>query len=125
MCAVVGLVGRDPLAVCELPMDLSVKIGKGFTQVGVELPHTRLVGRRPWLRGVVDEIVGKQLVEYAEVSFALNLVVISTNDRFGGFRNRVEHSPLHYMCFPRDIGRHLIHKAITGLLVQRSPESTG
>src|SRR5262245_61008169 len=91
MCTVVGLVSRDSVVVCELPVDLSMKVGKGFTQVGVELSYTRLVGRRPRLRGVIDEIVGKQLVEHPEVSFALHLVGVSTNDGFGGFRNWIEH----------------------------------
>src|SRR5262245_40918374 len=107
MRAVVGLVTGDPVALCELPMDLRVKVGKGFTQVGVELPHTRLVGRHPWLRGVVDEIVGKQLVEYLEVAFSLYLVRISPDDGFGRLRNEIRHSRLHYMCVPKHVVRSL------------------
>src|SRR5262245_37083411 len=85
MCAVVGLVGRDPVAIRELPMDLGVKVSECFAHVAIKLPYPRLIRRRPWLRCVVDEVIGKQLIEQLEVSFPLHLVGISPDDGFGCF----------------------------------------
>lgn len=82
---VVGFEGRHRVAVGMLPMYLRAEIREGDAQRLVEAAHAVLVSAAIWLRRVIDEIVGEQLVEYIETPVALNLFGISPDDRLSGF----------------------------------------
>ena len=82
MRAMVSLVGHHTVAVCELPVNLRMKVRKGLAHVSVELSNAGLIGRGSRLSGVIDEIVGEEFVERIEVSFAWDLFGISADDSF-------------------------------------------
>src|SRR5438874_9588458 len=80
--AMVSLVGRHTVAVCELPVNLRMKVRKGLAHVSVELSNAGFIGRGSSLSGVIDEIVGEEFFEHIEVPFALDLFGISANNGF-------------------------------------------
>src|SRR5258708_6941717 len=53
--AVIGFIGRYPVAIGELPMDLGAKVGEGAPQGFVELSHPVLIRRATRLRRVVEK----------------------------------------------------------------------
>ena len=79
--AVIRLVGRHAIAICELPVDLGVEVREGLTKVHVELSHACFVWAGSRLCGVIHEIVGKEFLEYVEVPFALNFLGIPAHHR--------------------------------------------
>src|SRR5262245_18117376 len=79
--AVIRLVGRYAIAIRELPVDLGVEIREGLTKVHVELSHACLVWASSRLCGVIHKIVGKELLKYVKVPFALNFLRIPADDR--------------------------------------------
>ena len=83
--AVVRLVRCHSVTVGKLPVDLRVKVRERGTKVGVEFSHSGFVGSRAWLRCVVDEIVGEQLLENIEVSPPLDFFGISADNGFCPF----------------------------------------
>jgi len=82
MRPMVGPIGRHAIPIGKLPVDLRVKVRECDTEIGVELPYTRLVRRGAWLLCVVNEIVGEKFFEDIEVSPALDFFGISTNNSF-------------------------------------------
>src|SRR5262249_29527897 len=58
------------------------EIWEGLTKVHVELSHACFVGAGSRLCGVIHEIVGKELLKYIKVPFALNFLRIPAHDRF-------------------------------------------
>ena len=48
----------------------------------IELARSALVRRSTWLRCMIDKVVGKELFEKIEVTLALDLVCIATNNAF-------------------------------------------
>ena len=73
VCTVIGFVGRHPVAIGQLPMDLRAKVGEGVTNIAVQFPDARFIGCHVRLRGVVHEIVREKVFEEIEVAFALDL----------------------------------------------------
>src|SRR5262245_53846961 len=82
MRPVIGLVSRYAIPIDKLPVNLGIEVGKCFPHVTVQLPDSRFVGSHVGLRCVIDEIIGKQLFEYVEVSAALDLLGIPAHDCF-------------------------------------------
>jgi hypothetical protein len=70
--AMVGLVGRDEVAVGGLPVDLGMEVGERLAQQVVELPSAGLIRGPAGLRRVVEEVVGEELLEELEVSLTLD-----------------------------------------------------
>ena len=56
--SVIGLVGRHPVTIGQLPVDFGVKVGESGTEDLVELSRAGLVGRSARLRRVIEEVVG-------------------------------------------------------------------
>jgi hypothetical protein len=81
--AMIRLVGRNAIAIRELPVDFRVEIAERFTKVRVELPNARLVGAGSRLCRVIHEIVSEDLLENVEVSSTLNFVSVAPNNRLG------------------------------------------
>ena len=82
MRAMVSLVGHHTVAVCELPVNLRMKVRKGLAHVSVELSNAGLVRTGSGLRGVIDEIIREEFFEHIEVPFALDLFGISADNGF-------------------------------------------
>src|SRR5262245_3844488 len=82
MRPVIGLVSRYAIPIDKLPVNLGIEVGKCFPHVTVQLPDSRFVGSHVGLRCVIDEIIGKQLFEYVEVSAVLDLLGIPAHDCF-------------------------------------------
>jgi hypothetical protein len=80
--AVISLVCYHAIAVSELPVNLGTKVRKGLSHVLVEFSDASLIGRGSGLSSVIDEIVGEEFFENGEVSLALDLFVISTDNGF-------------------------------------------
>jgi hypothetical protein len=85
MSAMVRLVRSYSIAISKLPMNLRMKVRERNTKIGVELSHTGFVGCRPWLRSVIDEIVGEEFVEDVKSSFSLDLFGIPADHGFSRF----------------------------------------
>jgi hypothetical protein len=60
--------GGNQVTVNRLPMDLRAEIRKGLAQTVIQDPHAILVWSGIRLRGVVDEVVGKQFFEQLEIA---------------------------------------------------------
>src|SRR3981081_4170863 len=54
--AMVGLVGRHPVAIGKLPVDVRVEVWEGSAQTLVEFARAGLVGRASRLRRMVENI---------------------------------------------------------------------
>ena len=54
----IGLVGRHPVTIGQLPVDFGVEVGQSGTEDLLELSRAGLVGRSAWLRRVIVEVVG-------------------------------------------------------------------
>src|SRR6266403_2268235 len=80
--AVISLVCYHAIAVSELPVNLGTKVRKGLSHVLVEFSDASLIGRGSGLSSVIDEIVGEEFFENGEVSLALDLFIISTDNGF-------------------------------------------
>jgi hypothetical protein len=63
-------------------VNLGTKVRKGLSHVLVEFSDASLIGRGSGLSSVIDEIVGEEFFENGEVSLALDLFVISTDNGF-------------------------------------------
>jgi len=83
--AVVGLEGGDDVIFAGLPMDFGPKVGKRVAQSLVEDQNAGFVSSGAGLGGVVDEVIGEEFVEQAEISLALHLFGVSADHRFDGF----------------------------------------
>ncbi len=88
MSAVVSFVGCHTIAVGKLPVDLRMEVRKSLTHVGIELAHAFLVGSGARLRGVIDEVIGEELIKDLKITLALNIFGVTTDDSLGYFRNR-------------------------------------
>jgi hypothetical protein len=84
--AVVGFVCCNPIAIDELPVDLSVKVRERGSNIGVEPSHSCFVRSRVRLLCVIDEIVREEFIENIEPSLPLDLFGISADDGFGLLR---------------------------------------
>jgi hypothetical protein len=71
------------VAVGKLPMDVSVKIGERGPDF-VKLSSAVLVRRAARLRGVVEKIVGEELLEHRKIPAALHFFRIAPDHRFRG-----------------------------------------
>jgi hypothetical protein len=80
-------VRRHSIAVCKLPMDFGVKIGKGLPQVCIKFSYAGLVRRCSWLRRMVYKIIREQFFEDVESPFALNLLGVATDNRLRFIRD--------------------------------------
>ena len=67
MRPVVGLVRRHAVAICKLPMDFRVKVGKCGPEDFVELSRAVLIRRAARLRRVVEKVIGEELVEHFKI----------------------------------------------------------
>src|SRR4051794_16574774 len=99
--AMIGFVGRDPVAVGKLPMDLRVEIRESRPEHSIKLACASLVRRTSRLRRMVEEIVGEEFIEHCKVSAALHFLGIPPDDSLGGFaRTNTGHTapPIYCNC---------------------------
>ena len=82
MSPVVGLVGRDPVAIGQLPMDLRMKVGECGTNISVEFSDSCFVWSSVRLRRVIREIIGEEFVEDVKSSLSLDLFSIPAYNGF-------------------------------------------
>jgi len=82
---VVSFEGCDDLSVRSLPMDDSVEVGERLTKGLIQPSSTGLVRRHVGLRCMVEEVVREKLFEHIKISFTLDFLGISANDRFNRF----------------------------------------
>jgi len=85
MRAMVSLVRRHAIAIGKLPMNVGVEVREGGPENLVEFSGASLIWRAPRLRRMVEEIVGKELLEYIEIAAALHFLGIPSNDRLRSF----------------------------------------
>src|SRR5258708_4964041 len=84
MRAVIGLVGRHAVAIGKLPMDVSVKVGKRGPEDFVELSRAVFVRRAAGLWGMVEKVVGEELLEHRKIAAALHFFSIAPGHCFRG-----------------------------------------
>ena len=96
MRPVVGLVRRHAVAICKLPMDFRVKVGKCGPEDFVELSRAVLIRRAARLRRVVEKVIGEELVEHFKIPATLHLFGVPAHDRLRGLTRIVDrHGLLH------------------------------
>ena len=83
--AVVGFVGRHPVAIGKLPVDVCVEVREGSAQNLVELARASLVRRASRLWRMIEKIVGEQFLKHLEIPAALHLLGVPPNNCLRGF----------------------------------------
>ena len=79
MRAMVGFVGRHPVPIGKLPVDVRVEVREGSAQNLVKLARASLVRRASRLRSMVEKVVGKQFLEHLEIPAALHFLGVPPN----------------------------------------------
>ena len=75
---------RHQAAVGGLPADLRGEVGEGLAEGAVQVADGRLVGGHTGLLGVVDEVVGEDLLKNGEVTGPLDLLDVTPDNGNGG-----------------------------------------
>ena len=71
----VGFVGRHPVPIGKLPVDVRVEVPEGV----LKLARASLVRRASRLRSMVEKIFGKQFLEHLEIPAALHFLGVPPN----------------------------------------------
>jgi hypothetical protein len=85
LCVPIGFVGRHPVSIGKLPVDVRVEVREGSARNLVKLARASLVRRASRLRRMVEKIVGEQFLEHLEIPAALYFLGVPPNNCLRGF----------------------------------------
>src|SRR5215218_7845990 len=81
---VICLVRGHAVAIGNLPVYFSVKVGERCPESFVELTRAAFIGCTAGLWRMVEKVICEELLEYFEIPAALNFLGVAAHDRLGG-----------------------------------------